>query len=94
MLLNHSALYMQLQTATTWYLICFCQGTAINMLQMHPSGRRLMVHTRNNKLQLLDLRVSVLLCISLHYYLRCLAFRCVMDQAGEPSSPLLDLLHF
>jgi len=35
------------------------QGTAVNMLQMHPSGRRLLVHTRNNRLQLIDLRVLV-----------------------------------
>ena len=32
---------------------------------MHPSGRRLIVHTRNNKLQLLDLRVLVLLAFVL-----------------------------
>jgi jouberin len=37
-------------------------GNAINVLQTHPSGRRLLVHTRNNMIQMLDLRTDTVMC--------------------------------
>ena len=40
-------------------LLSVVQGSVINALVAHPNERRLVVHTRNNKLQMVDMRVSV-----------------------------------
>ena len=45
------------KTLPTGNYSCLFQGTAINFITLHPSGRRLLIHCRDNIIRMLDLRV-------------------------------------
>ncbi|XP_071499976.1 jouberin-like [Diadema antillarum] len=61
------------------------QGIPINSLQIHPSGRRLLVHCRDNNIRMMDLR---LYCVMQHY-VGVLNFREQIRSALSPCGSFL-----